>query len=151
MTGGTPSRDKKAGPSPMLDPRAWSLSTPQAREAFVTEVGPRDIEAVIKAIRLNDQLPEAAKKGCSIGPENRELAHAADLAVVPPHLNVTATTASRFFERRLSVMTRHSDHRKSRALFVPVENQGTNTYPKAVGFASLLVPSILNAKFQAQP
>jgi hypothetical protein len=68
-----PSRDKKAGPSPMLDPRAWSLSTPQAREAFVREVGPRDIEAVIKAIRLNDQLPEAAKKGCSIGPENREL------------------------------------------------------------------------------
>ena len=57
----------------MLDPRAWSLSTPQAREAFVRELGPRDIEAVIKAIRLNDQLPEAAKKGCSIGPENREL------------------------------------------------------------------------------
>jgi ParB-like chromosome segregation protein Spo0J len=56
----TPSRDKKAGPSPMLDPRAWSLSTPQAREAFVRDVGPRDIEAVIKAIRLNDQLPEAA-------------------------------------------------------------------------------------------
>jgi hypothetical protein len=57
----------------MLDPRAWSLSTPQAREAFVREVGPRDIEAVIKAIRLNDQLPEAAKRGCSIGPENLEL------------------------------------------------------------------------------
>jgi hypothetical protein len=58
----TPSRDKKAGPSPMLDPRAWSLSTPQAREAFVREVGPRDIETVIKAIRLNDQLPRLPKK-----------------------------------------------------------------------------------------
>ena len=31
---------------------------------------------------------------------------AADLAVVPTHLNVTATTTSRFFERRLSVMMR---------------------------------------------
>ena len=35
-----------------------------------------------------------------------KIAHAADLAVVPPHLNVTATTTSRFFERRLRVMTR---------------------------------------------
>jgi hypothetical protein len=40
---------------------------------------------------------------------------------------------------------------QTRALFVPVENQGTNTYLKAVGFASLLVPSIFDAKFQAQP
>jgi hypothetical protein len=40
------------------------------------------------------------------------------------------------------------DHRKSRALFVPVEIQKTNTYPKAVGFASLLVPSIFDAKFR---
>jgi hypothetical protein len=37
------------------------------------------------------------------------------------------------------------DHRKSRALFVPVEIQKRNTYPKAVGFASLLVPSIIDA------
>jgi hypothetical protein len=44
-----------------------------------------------------------------------------------------------------------SDHRKSRALFGAVENQGTNTYPKAAGFASLLVPSIIDAKFQARP
>jgi hypothetical protein len=63
----TPSRDKKAGPSPMLDPRAWSLSTPQAREAFVREVGPRDIEAVIKAIRLNDQLPETSGAASQTG------------------------------------------------------------------------------------
>src|SRR5262249_31354354 len=36
----------------------------------------------------------------------RKIAHAPDLAVVPSHLNATATTTSRFFERRLSVMTR---------------------------------------------
>src|SRR5262249_57905319 len=35
-----------------------------------------------------------------------KIAHAADLAVVPPHLNMAATTTSRFFERRLSVMMR---------------------------------------------
>jgi hypothetical protein len=35
-----------------------------------------------------------------------KIPHAPDLAVVPPHLNVTATTTSRFFERRLSVMMR---------------------------------------------
>jgi hypothetical protein len=29
----------------------------------------------------------------------------------------------------------------------PVENQGTNTYPKAAGFASLLVPSTIDGKF----
>ncbi|HSR79009.1 MAG TPA: hypothetical protein VLN57_20720, partial [Xanthobacteraceae bacterium] len=28
------------------------------------------------------------------------------------------------------------------------ENQGTDTYPKAAGFASLLVPSIFDAKFR---
>jgi hypothetical protein len=31
------------------------------------------------------------------------------------------------------------------------QHQGTNTYPKAAGFASLLVPSIIDAKFQARP
>jgi hypothetical protein len=36
----------------------------------------------------------------------RKVAHPADLAVVPAHLNLTATAASRFFERRLSVITR---------------------------------------------
>jgi hypothetical protein len=36
--------------SPTLDPRAWSLSTPQEREAFVTIVGPREIECVINAV-----------------------------------------------------------------------------------------------------
>jgi hypothetical protein len=52
----TPSRDKKAGPSPMLDPRAWSLSTPQEREAFVTIVGPREIECVINAVEPSHAL-----------------------------------------------------------------------------------------------
>jgi hypothetical protein len=46
-----PSRGKKAGPAATLNPRAWSLSTPQDREAFVLEVGPRDIEAVINAVQ----------------------------------------------------------------------------------------------------
>src|SRR5207344_2326577 len=36
----------------------------------------------------------------------RQIAHPADFAVVPSHLHVTATAASRFFERRLSVITR---------------------------------------------
>ena len=36
----------------------------------------------------------------------RKIAHTADLAVVPPHLDATATAARRFFERRLSVITR---------------------------------------------
>src|SRR5271157_248693 len=36
----------------------------------------------------------------------RKIAHAADLAIVPAHLNATATATSRFFERRLSVITR---------------------------------------------
>ena len=36
----------------------------------------------------------------------RKIAHAADLPVVPAHLDVTATAAGRFFERRLSVITR---------------------------------------------
>jgi hypothetical protein len=35
-----------------------------------------------------------------------KIAYTADLAIVPPHLNTTATSTSRFFERRLSVITR---------------------------------------------
>src|SRR5262245_7940726 len=35
-----------------------------------------------------------------------KIAHTADLSVVPAHLDVTATATSRFFERRLSVITR---------------------------------------------
>jgi hypothetical protein len=36
----------------------------------------------------------------------RKIAHAPDLAVVPAHLDATTTAARRFFERRLSVITR---------------------------------------------
>ena len=36
----------------------------------------------------------------------RKIAHTADLAVVPAHLDATATAARRFFERRLRVITR---------------------------------------------
>jgi hypothetical protein len=39
----------KAG-MPTLDPRAWSMSTPQEREAFVKAVGRRDIDDIINAI-----------------------------------------------------------------------------------------------------
>jgi hypothetical protein len=39
----------KAG-KPTLDPRAWSMSTPQEREAFVKAVGRRDIDDIINAI-----------------------------------------------------------------------------------------------------
>jgi hypothetical protein len=39
----------KAG-KPTLDPQAWSMSTPQEREAFVKAVGWRDIDDIINAI-----------------------------------------------------------------------------------------------------
>jgi hypothetical protein len=35
---------------PTLDPRAWSMSTPQEREAFVKAVGRRDLEDAFNAI-----------------------------------------------------------------------------------------------------
>jgi hypothetical protein len=41
---------KKADRAPTLDPRAWSMSTPQEREAFVKAVGWRDIDNIINAI-----------------------------------------------------------------------------------------------------
>lgn len=52
----TPSRDKKAGPSPMLDPRAWSMSTPQEREAFVKTVGRSEFEDALNAIESGCKL-----------------------------------------------------------------------------------------------
>jgi hypothetical protein len=51
-----PSRDKKAGRSPTLDPRAWLLATPHDHEAFVKEVGPTDIESVINAVEPSRAL-----------------------------------------------------------------------------------------------
>jgi hypothetical protein len=36
----------------------------------------------------------------------RQIAHPPQLAIVPAHLDATATAASRFFERRLSLITR---------------------------------------------
>jgi hypothetical protein len=41
---------KEAARAPTLDPRAWSMANQQEREAFVKEVGLRDIENVINAI-----------------------------------------------------------------------------------------------------
>jgi hypothetical protein len=52
---------KKAPPAPMLDSRAWSISTPQAREAFVREIGAREIQATI-----NDVEPDALRRFESI-------------------------------------------------------------------------------------
>jgi ParB/RepB/Spo0J family partition protein len=46
----TPSRRKKVHLAPTLDPRAWSMSTPQEREAFVKAVGRRDIDDIINVI-----------------------------------------------------------------------------------------------------
>src|SRR5258708_38835664 len=42
-----------------------------------------------------------------------------------------------------------SDHRKCRALSVAVENRGTNMHPTAAAFASLFVPSNIDARFEA--
>lgn len=55
---------KKVNRAPTLDPRAWSMSTPQEREAFVKAVGRRDIDDIINAIeprRGFDTLKQAWK------------------------------------------------------------------------------------------
>jgi hypothetical protein len=56
-----PSRRKKADLAPTLDPRAWSMSTPQEREAFVKAVGGRDLEDAFNAIE-----PGYALTRCSL-------------------------------------------------------------------------------------
>ena len=53
---GLPLKECRGGRSPTLDPRAWSLSTPHDREAFVKEVGTPDIEAVINAVEPSRAL-----------------------------------------------------------------------------------------------
>jgi hypothetical protein len=53
---------KEAEPAPTLDPRAWSLSTPKDREAFVKEVGVHDIEAVIEAVQPGMRGSDAIKQ-----------------------------------------------------------------------------------------
>jgi hypothetical protein len=54
--GKTTPRSKKARPAPTLNSRSWSRSTPQARKAFVREVGPHEIEAVIDAVEPSRAL-----------------------------------------------------------------------------------------------
>jgi hypothetical protein len=54
--GKTTPRSKKARPAPTLNSRSWSRSTPQARKAFVREVGPHEIEAVINAVEPSRAL-----------------------------------------------------------------------------------------------
>jgi Protein of unknown function (DUF3102) len=51
-----PSRRKKADLAPTLDPRAWSISTPQERAAFVTAVGRSEIEDAFNAIESRRTL-----------------------------------------------------------------------------------------------
>jgi hypothetical protein len=55
-------RTAKGDRASTLDPRAWSTSTPQEREAFVKEVGLRDIENVINAM---DPI-FALTRGCTL-------------------------------------------------------------------------------------
>jgi hypothetical protein len=52
----TLSRRKKADLAPTLDPRAWSMSTPQEREAFVKTVGRSEIEDALNAIESGCKL-----------------------------------------------------------------------------------------------
>ena len=47
---------KKADRAPTLDPRAWSMSTPQEREAFVKAVGRRDIDDALNAFESGCKL-----------------------------------------------------------------------------------------------
>jgi hypothetical protein len=51
-----PSRRKKADPAPTLEPRAWSMSTPQEREAFVKTVGRSEFEDALNAIESGCKL-----------------------------------------------------------------------------------------------
>jgi ParB-like chromosome segregation protein Spo0J len=51
-----PSRRKKADLAPTLDPRAWSMSTPQEREAFVETVGRSEFEDALNAIESGCKL-----------------------------------------------------------------------------------------------
>ena len=51
-----PSRRKKANLAPTLDPRAWSMPTPQEREAFVKTVGRSEIEDALNAIESGCKL-----------------------------------------------------------------------------------------------
>ena len=58
-TGKAPSRarqHKKADRAPTLDPRAWSMSTPQEREAFVKTVGRSEIEDALNAFESGCKL-----------------------------------------------------------------------------------------------
>ena len=81
----------------------------------------------------------------------RQISHMADLAVVPAHLDATTTAAHRFFERRFSPITTAFGSPKIPRTVGSGRKPGTNTYPKAAGFASLLVPSAIDCKFHAQP
>jgi hypothetical protein len=45
-----PCRRKRADQAPALDPQAWSMSSSQEREAFVTAVGRSEIEDAFNAI-----------------------------------------------------------------------------------------------------
>jgi hypothetical protein len=51
-----PSRRQKANLAPTLDPRAWSMSTFQEREAFVKTVGRSEIEDALNAIESGCKL-----------------------------------------------------------------------------------------------
>ena len=80
----------------------------------------------------------------------RQIAHAADLAVVPAHLDATATATSRFFERRLSVITRAFGSPKTPRTVGAGRKPGKHTYPRAADFASLFVPSTIGCQIEAQ-
>src|SRR5262249_7710986 len=73
-----------------------------------------------------------------------------DLAVVPTHLDVAATAAGCFFERRWSGIPALSDHQKCRAPSVPAEGQGSYTHPTAVAFDEIAPPCLWLDKFQAR-
>ena len=49
---------------------------------------------------------------------------------IPIHLEMTATAASGFFERRLSVITVPSDHRRPRTPSLPVESREAIRIPQ---------------------
>ena len=76
----------------------------------------------------------------------RQIAHPANLAIVPAHLHATATAACRFFDRRLSLITRAFGSPKMPRTVGSGRKPGKNMHPKVAAFASLFPPFIRHAK-----
>ena len=74
-----------------------------------------------------------------------------DAEAIAEAVHATATAACRFFDRRLSPITRAFGSPKMPAPSVPAENPGSNMRPKVADIVSPFSPSTSDAKSQGQP